>query len=49
MLDCSDELVASVRGDGYNVTVGYTGFFEEHPRVELPPNLHEIDVINRRP
>jgi hypothetical protein len=45
MLDCADELIASVRGDGYAVEIGYTGFFREHPAVELPANLHEKDLI----
>lgn len=45
MLDCTDDLIASVRRDGYNVEVGYTGFFEQHPEPVLPGNLHEKDVI----
>ena len=45
MLDCTDELVASVRGDGYHVKVGYTGCFNEHPAVSLPERLHEIDLL----
>lgn len=45
MLDCTDELIASVTANGYNVEVGYTGFFEEHPEPVLPANLHERDLI----
>jgi hypothetical protein len=44
MLDCADELVASVKQDAHNVEVGYTGFFKDHP-LQFAPNLHEKDIV----
>jgi hypothetical protein len=40
-LDCDDELVEAVKAAGFNVEVGYTGFFEDHP-MQLPERLHEL-------
>jgi hypothetical protein len=45
MLDCTDELVASLTTAGYAVEAGYTGYFAEHPEMRIPAQLHEKDLL----
>lgn len=45
LLDCNDEVVSSIRAAEYDLEVGYTGYFQEHPAMEVPKNLHEKDLL----
>jgi hypothetical protein len=45
LLDCDDEVAASLEAEGYDVAFGYTGYFVEHPDMDVPPALHEKDLL----
>jgi hypothetical protein len=45
LLDCADEVVTSLAANGYDLAVGYTGYFAEHPTMDIPPALHEKDLL----
>ena len=45
MLDCQPELTENLSSLGYDVAVGYTGYFENFPIPDIPPQLHEKDLL----
>jgi hypothetical protein len=45
LLDCADDVVAALRNADYDVVVGYTGYFAEHPEMDIPSHLHEKDLL----
>ena len=45
LLDCADDVITSLRASGYDVEIGYTGYFAEHPTCEIPPGLREKDLL----
>ncbi len=48
LLDCGEELRNRPGAPGYDVEVGYTGFFAEHSTMEIPSNLHEKELFGHR-
>src|SRR5262249_27509845 len=35
----------SITAARHDVAAGYTGYFQEHPTMEIPPALHEKDLL----
>jgi hypothetical protein len=45
LVDCTDDVVHSLRSANYDLAVGYTGYFVEHPTMDIPAALHERDLL----
>jgi len=45
LLDCDDDVRRSLEQAGYDVAVGHTGYFKEHPVADIPAHLHEFELL----
>ena len=43
-IDCNDAVVDALRANGYDLEEGFSGFFTEHPAIDVPP-LEEKDLL----